>query len=98
MLDWNESAPVNSPFSPSLPPPKDLLKQALLLPPAEKAELFDQLLLSLEKPDAEIDRLWANEAESRIDAYERGQVRDNDILIVAVANLRRQPDYWADRI
>lgn len=69
-----------------------------MLPPAEKAELFDQLLLSLEKPDAEIDRLWANEAESRIDAYERGQVRDNDILIVAVANLRRQPDYWADRI
>jgi plasmid stabilization system protein ParE len=26
------------------------------------------------------------------------QVRDNGVLIVAVANLRRKPDYWADRI
>jgi putative addiction module component (TIGR02574 family) len=54
---------------------KDLLKQALSLPPAEKAELVDQLIASLEKPDAEIDRLWANEAESRIDAYERGKLK-----------------------
>jgi hypothetical protein len=29
----------------------------------------------LDKPDQEIDDLWDREAESRIDAYERGKIR-----------------------
>ncbi|MFB3884705.1 MAG: addiction module protein [Thermodesulfobacteriota bacterium] len=52
-----------------------ILKEALTLKPAEKAELIDRLLSSLDKPDAEIDELWAKEAESRIDAYERGEIK-----------------------
>jgi putative addiction module component (TIGR02574 family) len=52
-----------------------VLKEALTLKPAEKAELIDKLLSSLDKPDAEIDDLWAKEAESRIDAYERGAIK-----------------------
>ena len=52
-----------------------VLKEALALKPAEKAELIDKLLSSLDKPDAEIDDLWAKEAESRIDAYERGAIK-----------------------
>ena len=52
-----------------------VLREALTLKPAEKAELIDKLLSSLDKPDAEIDDLWAKEAESRIDAYERGAIK-----------------------
>ena len=52
-----------------------VLKEALTLKPAEKAELIDKLLSSLDKPDAEIDDLWAKEAESRIDEYERGAIK-----------------------
>ena len=55
--------------------PNKILKEALTLKPAEKAELIDKLLSSLDKPDAEIDELWAKEAESRIDAYERGEIK-----------------------
>lgn len=52
-----------------------VLKEALTLKPAEKAELIDKLLSSLDKPDAQIDDLWAKEAENRIDAYERGEIK-----------------------
>ena len=52
-----------------------VLKEALTLKPAEKAELIDKLLSSLDKPDAQIDDLSAKEAENRIDAYERGEIK-----------------------
>jgi len=54
---------------------KEVLKEALTLKPAQKAELIDKLLSSLDKPDEDIDELWAEEAESRIDAYEQGKIK-----------------------
>ena len=56
--------------------PSKVLKEALTLKPAQKAELIDKLLSSLDKPDKIIDEMWAKEAESRIDAYEKGKIRD----------------------
>jgi putative addiction module component (TIGR02574 family) len=55
--------------------PNAVLKEALTLKPAQKAELIDKLLSSLDKPDKDIDELWAKEAESRIDAYEKGKIK-----------------------
>jgi len=55
--------------------PAQILKEALSLKPDQKAELVDKLLASLDKPDQELDDLWDREAESRIDAYERGKIR-----------------------
>jgi putative addiction module component (TIGR02574 family) len=55
--------------------PDKILEEALTLKPAQKAELIDKLLSSLDKPDREIDDLWAKEAESRIDAYEQGKIK-----------------------
>jgi putative addiction module component (TIGR02574 family) len=53
---------------------KELLAEALFLPPIERAELIEELLASFDFPERErIDRLWAQEAEERIDAYERGE-------------------------
>lgn len=54
---------------------KQILKEALDLPPTEKAELIDKLLSSLEKPEKKLDELWAAEAEDRIDAYEKGKIK-----------------------
>ncbi len=53
-----------------------LLNEALELSPMERAEFAEQLLSSLETPsDKRIDELWAIEAEQRIDAYQRGELR-----------------------
>lgn len=62
--------------------PNEVLKEALALRPAEKVELIDKLLLSLDKPDKDIDELWAREAESRIDAYDQGKIKAVDLETV----------------
>ncbi len=54
---------------------KDILKEAIQLEPAEKVKLVDQLITSLDKPDKDIDALWAEEAESRLDAYKQGKLK-----------------------
>ena len=54
---------------------KILLNQALDLPANERAILAEQILLSLDLPDAELDELWAVEVESRIDEYEKGNIK-----------------------
>jgi hypothetical protein len=49
---------------------------ALSLPPRSRAKLAAQLLETLDDArQKEIDRLWTNEAEDRIDAYERGELK-----------------------
>ncbi|HEX7026301.1 MAG TPA: addiction module protein [Gammaproteobacteria bacterium] len=54
---------------------REILEQAMALSPAEKAELVDKLIWSLDKPDSELDKLWAEEAESRLAAYKRGDLK-----------------------
>jgi putative addiction module component (TIGR02574 family) len=58
-----------------MPIPNDVLKETMTLAPSQKAELIDILISSLDEPDKHIDKLWAKEAESRIDAYERGKIK-----------------------
>jgi putative addiction module component (TIGR02574 family) len=53
----------------------NILREALTLKPSEKAQLIDKLLSSLDKPDKEIDELWAKEAEDRINAYDQGKIK-----------------------
>ena len=55
--------------------PNEILKDALNLRPAEKADLIDKLLSSLDNPNKEIDALWAKEAEARIEAYDQGKIK-----------------------
>jgi putative addiction module component (TIGR02574 family) len=54
------------------PEVSEVLDQALALPPDQRAVVAERLLSSLDTPDPEIDRLWAEEAERRIAAYEAG--------------------------
>jgi putative addiction module component (TIGR02574 family) len=54
---------------------KEMLNEALTLPPIERAALIEELLASFDFPDRErLDRLWAAESEDRIDAYDRGEI------------------------
>ena len=54
---------------------KTLRAQARKLSPAERIELVDDILASLDEPDAAVDRLWAREAEERLAAYRRGEIK-----------------------
>jgi putative addiction module component (TIGR02574 family) len=55
---------------------RKVVSDALSLPPRSRAKLAEQLLESLDDPkQKEIDRLWANEVEDRIDAYERDELK-----------------------
>lgn len=54
---------------------KTLSAQAMQLPPEERLALVDELLNTLDVPDAAIDSLWAKEAESRLAAYRSGEVQ-----------------------
>jgi putative addiction module component (TIGR02574 family) len=54
---------------------ENILAEALELPPVERAELVENLLSSFEfKSRGTIDALWAQEAEDRVDAFERGEM------------------------
>jgi putative addiction module component (TIGR02574 family) len=66
---------------------KDLSREARKLPVAERAALVDDLLSSLDLPDAQIDALWANEAERRLKAVDGGEMPVRDAADV-LADLR----------
>jgi putative addiction module component (TIGR02574 family) len=48
-------------------------EEAERLPAADRAKLVEYLLATLDKPDPEIDRAWAEECERRLDSYLRGE-------------------------
>ena len=53
-----------------------VVNDALSLPPRSRAKLAEKLLESLDDTrQREIDRLWADEIEDRIDAYEKGYIK-----------------------
>ncbi len=53
-----------------------VLKEALSLSPAERAEIAERLLSRLDPPSQEgIDALWGKEAEERLDAFDRGEIK-----------------------
>lgn len=53
---------------------KDLIDSAMKLSPAERFELIEELLHSLDQPDPDIDRVWVEEADRRLAAYRAGKV------------------------
>ncbi len=55
---------------------KHVLKEVLDLPPIERAEMVEQILASFDFPSRkQIDEAWAKEAEDRLDAYDRGDIK-----------------------
>jgi putative addiction module component (TIGR02574 family) len=56
-----------------------IIEQAKQLTALEKIEVVDALLASVDKPDTEIDKQWAAEAEDRLAAYRRGEIKALDL-------------------
>lgn len=54
---------------------KALIEQAVQLPPVERMALVEHILDSLDEPDPAMDALWAQEADDRLAAYRRGEIR-----------------------
>lgn len=44
------------------------------LPDNEKIELVDSILMQLDRPNSEINHIWADEARKRWQAYKHGKV------------------------
>lgn len=56
-----------------------IMEEVVSLKPFEKAQLVDRLITMLDKPDAELDKFWAQEAESRLSAYKMGKLKSISI-------------------
>jgi putative addiction module component (TIGR02574 family) len=54
---------------------KELIAEAVKLSPAERFAVIDELLHSLDRIDSELDRIWIEEAERRLQAYREGKVK-----------------------
>lgn len=65
---------------------KEIIAAVLKLPASERAVLADEILHSLDKTDPVIDALWAQEAENRLAAYDRGEIEavDADAVLAEV--------------
>ncbi|MGI9067175.1 MAG: addiction module protein [Pyrinomonadaceae bacterium] len=51
-----------------------LASEIRALPDAEKLRLIESILTDLDKPDPEIDGIWAEEARKRWTAYKAGGI------------------------
>jgi hypothetical protein len=59
------------------------------LPDTEKLAVVDSILLELDKPDPEIDQVWAVEARARWRAYRNGRA-DHVSYAEVMAEYRRK--------
>ena len=53
----------------------EIIDMALQLKAEERYEIVERILQSLDKPDAEIDRVWAEEALDRARACDEGLMK-----------------------
>jgi putative addiction module component (TIGR02574 family) len=54
---------------------EQVFNEALSLPPSERAQLAERIFSSLGITQEELERFWAGEIDSRIDAYESGELK-----------------------
>ncbi|MCW5699095.1 MAG: addiction module protein [Rhodospirillales bacterium] len=54
---------------------KELSQRARKLTPKERVELVDDILSSLTQTSTKLDAAWTHEAEARLEAYHRGELR-----------------------
>ncbi|MBA4391807.1 MAG: addiction module protein [Syntrophus sp. (in: bacteria)] len=66
----------------------DLLIRIQSLPDIEKLRLVDNILTQLDKPDPELDRIWADEARKRWEAYKAGRMKTVSYKDVMVPHRR----------
>ena len=52
---------------------KEVVDKIRSLPDIEKLAVVDSIMLDLDRPDPEIDRIWAEESRARWQAYREGR-------------------------
>jgi putative addiction module component (TIGR02574 family) len=52
-----------------------LSAQAAKLPLEQRMEVVERILNSIDEPNSTLDALWAKEADDRLAAYRRGEIR-----------------------
>ena len=53
----------------------ELLKEARKLKPVDRLSLLDAIAESLDKPDPDIEKIWAEEARKRLTLYRAGKIK-----------------------
>jgi putative addiction module component (TIGR02574 family) len=67
---------------------KRLADEAEKLPVADRIQMVEHLLASLDKPDPAIDAAWITEGEARLEAYKRGELPARDATDVLAKYLK----------
>ena len=52
---------------------QEIIQNALKLSPQEKLLVVDSLLKSLDEPDKEIEKIWVEESEKRLQLFRQGK-------------------------
>ncbi len=52
----------------------EIIKEAINLKPQEKYLIIESLILSLNEPNKEIEKLWIEESEKRLKEYKNGNL------------------------
>ena len=53
---------------------KSIKQEALNLSAKEKVELIEMLMHNLDKPDPELEKIWVEESEKRVQAHKSGRI------------------------
>jgi len=62
-----------------------IMEEEMELSPSERVKLVTSIMTSLDEPYTEIDALWQKEAEDRITAYEKGEIKAKSLQKRVVA-------------
>ena len=79
------------------PTSETLSAQAAQLAPEERIQLVERILNSLDQPDAALDVLWANDANDRLAAYRRGEIKAVGLPDV-IAKYQQSARYWKNQL
>mgnify|MGYP000179092371 FL=1 len=73
----------------------EVLNEAINLKSKERFILVEGILKSLDKPDHELDKIWADEAQRRLNAYRDGRLKGipmEEVLKQKPANIAKAFD------
>ena len=79
------------------PTSETLSAQAAQLAPEERIQVVERILNSLDQPDAALDALWANDANDRLAAYRRGEIKAVGLPDV-IAKYQQSARYQKNRL
>jgi len=53
----------------------EIIEEAMLLKPQDRYIIIENLIHSLNSPDKEIDKIWIQESQKRLQAYKEGSIK-----------------------